>query len=270
MVCVHNKSIRSSCICTGISRSYYYRPAAYNKETEVVEVLTKLAESYPCWGFQKLYDKIRLKGHKWNHKRVYRIYCKMRLNLRKHFKKHLPKREKQKIEPPLAPNECWGVDFVSDNLTTGKRFRALNVIDEFNREALKIEVDTSIPAQRVLRVLEEIAQFRGYPKSLRSDNGPEFISEALGNWAKEHQVELKFIEPGKPTQNPFTERFNGTFRAEFLNPNLFNKIEEVRQLANQWKIQYNQERPHQALNGLTPNMVLEHYFNKKNSTFNLS
>jgi putative transposase len=154
------------------------------------------------------------------------------------------------------------MDFVSDNLATGKRFRVLNIIDEFNREALEIEVDTSISAQRVVRTLENIAQWRGYPGSLRSDNGPEFISATMQEWAVKHQVELKFIQPGKPSQNPFTERFNGTFRFEFLNPELFDKLDSVRELSSQWKIQYNEQRPHQSLNGLTPELVLRNYKKK--------
>lgn len=219
-------------------------------------------EIYPRWGFRKLYDKVRLEGYIWNHKRVWRIYRNLGLHLRRYFKKHLPKRKKHPVEAPSSPNECWGMDFVSDNLATGKRFRVLNIIDEFNREALEIEVDTSISAQRVVRTLENIAQWRGYPGSLRSDNGPEFISATMQEWAVKHQVELKFIQPGKPSQNPFTERFNGTFRFEFLNPELFDKLDSVRELSSQWKIQYNEQRPHQSLNGLTPELVLRNYKKK--------
>lgn len=152
---------------------------------------------------------------------------------------------------PMA-NHSWSLDFVHDALVCGKRFRTLNVIDEGVRECLAIEVDTSLPAARVVRVLDRISVWRGYPKQLRMDNGPELISSQLVAWCHQHDVEMLYIQPGKPNQNAYIERFNRTFRQEVLNAYLFKSLDQVREISWQWLIDYNEERPHDALNGLTP------------------
>lgn len=149
-------------------------------------------------------------------------------------------------------NQSWSVDFMNDALTCGRRFRTFNVADDFNREALTIEVDLNLPAQRVIRVLERISAERGYPIMLRLDNGPELISLALTQWAEEHKVRLAFIQPGKPTQNAFIERFNRTYRTEVLDFYLFRTLGEVREITEKRLMEYNSERPHQSLNNLTP------------------
>ena len=160
MVKEHQLSVRRSCLCAGISRSYYYREPAPDRNLEVSELLQTLSERHPRWGFRKMFDKARLMGNVWNHKRVQRVYCRLGLNLRRHFKKRLPKRKKRPITAPSAPNKCWAIDFSSDRLSNGTRFRTLNIIDEFNREALGIEVDVSIASERVIRTLEQIIEWR--------------------------------------------------------------------------------------------------------------
>lgn len=141
---------------------------------------------------------------------------------------------------------------MSDSLFCGRRFRTFNVVDDFNREALAIEVDLNLPSQRVIRVLERVAAWRGYPSKLRMDNGPEFISTTLAEWADEHGIALDFIKPGKPTQNSYIERFNRTYRDEVLNMYVFHNLTQVRELTDNWIRQYNEERPHDSLGDLTP------------------
>jgi putative transposase len=153
---------------------------------------------------------------------------------------------------PAIANHCWSMDFMSDSLFCGRRFRTFNVVDDFNREALAIEIDLSLPAPRVIRVLERIVAWRGYPSKLRMDNGPEFISAALAEWADEHRIELEFIKPGTPTQNSYVERFNRTYRDEILNMYVFRTLNEVRELTENWMREYNEERPHDSLEDLTP------------------
>lgn len=261
MVSEYQRPVSRACESCSISRTSFYYQEKPDRNALVEATLTKFSEEFPRWGFQKLFDKLRLEGYEWNHKRVYRIYCQLGLNKRRHFKKRLPKRKKEKLQAPEAPNEVWALDFTSDNLITGKSFRTLNLIDEFNREALSIEVDTSLPATRVVRVLNQVLLERGAPKALRLDNGPEFISKALEKWANENKVELKFIQPGKPTQNCYIERFNGTYRFELLSPNLFKDLEQVREDSYKWMIQYNEKRPHQALKGMTPNLYHQKWKN---------
>ncbi len=153
---------------------------------------------------------------------------------------------------PAQANHCWSMDFMCDSLQCGRRFRTFNLVDDFNREALAIEIDLNLPSQRVVRVLERVVAWRGYPNKLRMDNGPEFISVTLASWAEEHDIALEFIKPGKPTQNSFIERFNRTYRTEILNMYVFKTLNEVRELTENWMTEYNEERPHDALNDLTP------------------
>lgn len=198
---------------------------------------------------------MRLDGYKWNHKRVRRVYRQMGLNLRIKPKKRLPSRNPRPLIAPEQPNVCWSADFMSDSLTNGRYFRTLNVIDDFNREALWIEIDTSLPSQRVERVLDRIAAERGsYPTALRSDNGSEFIAHRLAKWAKAHDVLLDFIEPGKPAQNAYIERFNRTYREDILDAYLFDNLTGVRELTERWLLEYNTVRPHDSLGGLPPTL----------------
>jgi len=175
-----------------MSRSVFRYQAKARDDAEVVALLQPLAEAHPRWGFRKLYQWLRNAGQPWNHKRVRRIYRALHLNLRRKPKKRLPSRQPQALRPPLLANERWSADFMCDSLMNGRTFRTFNVIDDYNREALWIEVDTSLPAVRVIRVLETIAAERGYPQAIRTDNGPEFLAGKLATWATQHQVELCF------------------------------------------------------------------------------
>jgi putative transposase len=176
----------------------------------------------------------------------------MKLNIRRRAKKRLPERVKQPLSVPSAPNQVWSIDFMSDSLTDGRRFRLLNILDDFNRESLAIEVDTSLPSLRVIRELGKLADARGCPATIRCDNGPEFISHKLEEWCAARKINLQFIQPGRPMQNAYIERKNGSIRRELLNAYLFNSLAEVRLLSEEWRDDYNSERPHKSLGYLSP------------------
>jgi len=234
---------------------YHYQPNRH-RDDEVIATLQTAVERYPAYGFSKLFKILRRWGHAWNHKRVYRVYCLLNLNMRRRGKRRLPSRYPEPLVIPTMANQCWSIDFMSDSLFCGRRFRTFNVVDDFNREVLAIEVDLSLPALRVTRVLERIAAWRGYPKKLRMDNGPEFISVTLASWAEDNGIKLEFIQPGKPTQNAYVERFNRTYRDEILNMYAFKTLTEVREITNNWIREYNEERPHDSLGDLTPSEYL--------------
>jgi len=178
----------------------------------------------------------------------------MHLNIRRRAKRRLPERVKQPLTLPTGPNQMWSIDFMSDSLVDGRKFRLFNVIDDFNRESLAIEVDTSLPSLRVIRVLETLIAERGCPTAIRCDNGPEFISHKLEEWCnhENRQISLQFIQPGKPMQNAFIERKNGSIRRELLNAYLFYSLAEVRARSEEWRLDYNTERPHKSLGYLSP------------------
>ena len=186
----------------------------------------------------------------------------MQLNIRRRAKKRLPERVKQPLTIPDAPNQVWSIDFMSDSLVDGRKFRLFNVLDDFNRESLAIEVDTSLPSLRIIRVLNRIIAQRGKPANLRSDNGPEFISHHLQQWCEDNEITLQYIQPGKPTQNAYIERKNGSIRRELLNAYLFNSLAEVRCLSEEWRIDYNTERPHKSLGYLSPLTYAEQYYKR--------
>jgi len=191
-------------------------------------------------------------GHGFNHKRVYRVYCRLGLNLPRRVKRKLPKRESKPLQVKAAVNQQWALDFMHDSLYCGKRFRTLNVIDEGTRECLAIEIDSSLPAERVVRVMEQLKDERGLPQQIRLDNGPELVSEAFSSWCERHRIELAYIAKGKPQQNGFAERFNGTMRRELLDAYLFENLSQVREMAWQWRLDYNDERPHESLGDVPP------------------
>ena len=252
----HNFSERRACQTVGLSRSVYrYQPDS-SRDQAVVESLLELAHQKPELGFAKLFQILRRQGHGWNHKRVHRIYCALKLNKRRKGKRRLPTRDPQPLQVSQQVNNCWSADFMSDSLWCGRRFRTFNVVDDFNREALAIEVDLNLPSPRVIRVLERIAAWRGYPQKLRLDNGPELISIALAEWAEARGVNLDFIRPGKPMENGFIERFNRSYREAVLDMYVFRTLEEVRDQTETWIREYNEERPHESLGNLTPREYL--------------
>nr|WP_227640543.1 IS3 family transposase [Klebsiella pneumoniae] len=245
-------SLRQACRILSLSRTVFRYQPDTQRDEPVIMALTVAAERYPRYGFKKLFQVLRRQGKSWNHKRVHRIYCLLKLNFRRKGKQRLPVRNPIPLVTPEAMNQSWSIDFMHDALVCGRRFRTFNVVDDFNREALAIEIDLNIPAQRVVRVLDRIVANRGYPLKMRMDNGPELVSLTLAQWAEEHGVMLEFIRPGKPTQNAFIERFNRTYRTEILDFYLFRTLNEAREITERWLAEYNGERPHESLNNLTP------------------
>ena len=262
-------SVQRSCHCIGLSRAAYYKkPSGHDRDADVIRAINAEIDRHPRWGFWKTFKALRRKGHRWNHKRVYRVYCNLKLNQKRRAKKRLPKRIKRPLLVPQRPNQVWSADFMSDTLYTGKRFRTFNVIDDFNREALQIEIDTSLTSKRLIRVFERLKLERGLPDTLRVDNGPEFISGTFVAWAESNGLTIQYIQPGKPNQNAYIERFNRTYRNELLDLYLFRNLAEVRDATYWWMIEYNEQRPHDSLNDLTPVEYMEK--NAENSTYKLS
>jgi len=239
----------------------YYKSKKKNSDKEVTEVLNHLAKKYPRNGFKKLYLRVRNSGYEWNHKKVYRVYKKLGLNIRRKMKKRLPTRVQTPLNALENPNQVWAMDFMSDTLWHGRRYRVLNIIDEFNRELLHVKVDTSLPARRVIEALEQVCEYKGYPNSIRVDNGPEFISAHLELWCKRYNIELDFIRPGKPIENARVERFNGSMRRELLDCHIFTSLSEVREKIEEWMFDYNYHRPHEALGNLSPIEFLKRHNN---------
>jgi putative transposase len=254
----HSISLRQACKLLGTHLSVYrYKPKPRNDEPLRTQ-LQQMAGLHGTWGFWMMYHRLRLMNYLDNHKRVYRIYTEMKLNLRRKCKKRLPARVKQPLVQPLHPNLIWSMDFVHDGLLPGKSFRAFNVIDDFNREILNITIDTSLTSKRVVRELDKVVEWRGKPERLRVDNGPEFIAQALRDWCGD-SVELVFIEKGKPQQNGYIERFNRTYREEVLDAFAFDNLNQARQLTHAWMWVYNNERPHSSLGYQTPAQFLLKY-----------
>lgn len=222
----------------------------------MIAALLELAAQYPRYGFGKLFPILRRQGRRWNHKRVHRIYSELKLNLRRKGKKRLPSRNPAPLSVPKDINQCWSADFMSDALWCGQRFRTFNLVDDYNREVLTIEVARSLTAERVVAALDCVATWRGYPQKLRVDNGPELTGIKLATWAEQHSVILEFIKPGRPMQNGFIERFNRTYRTEVLDMFVFKHLKEVKEITESWVKQYNEERPHESLGNLTPKEYL--------------
>lgn len=256
-------NVSRACVMAGISRSSYKYKAKPKDDRIVEEHLNALTGKHPSIGFWSCHYRLRNRGEKINHKRLHRVYTAMKLNIRRRAKRRLPERVKQALSIPDGPNQCWSLDFMSDALTDGRKFRVLNIIDDYNRESLAIEVDTSLPALRVQRVLDQIVREKGLPANIRSDNGPEFISQVMATWCEKNKVSWHYIQPGKPMQNAYIERKNGSMRRELLNAYAFDSLKEVRQLCSEWRWDYNHERPHKALRYLSP--VLFAARNQQNS-----
>lgn len=214
--------------------------------------LCALAEERPRWGYRVLHELLRREGFKVNHKRVYRLYRLEGLAVRRRRRKWVSRERRETTAPATRANEVWAMDFMSDQLADGRRFRTFNLVDVFTRECLAIEVDGSLPGQRVTRVLETVAATRSYPERIIMDNGPEFTGRALDAWAAQHGVKLAFIQPGKPSQNAFAESFNAQVRDDCLNLHWFINLAQARHLIEQWRIDYNTIRPHGSLRRLTP------------------
>ncbi len=252
--------VQRACRAVGLSRATYYRPLVdwAWRDAPVIAALTSLVAAKSRWGFWKCCDRLRLDGHPWNHKRLWRVYRQLRLNLPRRMKKRLPSRLRQPLTVIPQPNAVWAIDFMSDTLYGGRRFRTFNLLDEGVREVLAIEVDTSLPTERVIRVLEQVIAWRGCPQALRLDNGPEFLADRFAAWCAEHAIALRYIQPGKPSQNAFVERFNRTFRHEVLDAYLFESLDQVQEISAQWMQEYNEERPHDTLGRIPPAVYRAH------------
>ena len=251
-------SVRLACQIFAVSETCYrYQPKLNDDNAVIADHLVRLTHNQRNWGFGLCYLYLRnVKGFKWNHKRVYRIYRELELNLRIKPKKRLVRQKPEPLSVPEKINDCWSMDFMHDQLSDSRSYRLFNVIDDFNREGLTIEVDFSLPASRVIRVLDQVIEWRGKSKYIRCDNGPEYISNLLADWAKSNGIELVFIQPGNPQQNAYVERYNRTVRYDWLSQHLFDSIDEVQRHATRWLWTYNNERPNMALNGMTPMMKL--------------
>ena len=245
LVGAHRISVVRACQTVRLARAAWYRPPRDRLERDrpVVEALTAQVEANTRWGFWKLFDRLHNLGSPWNHKRVYRVYCALRLNRARRTKRRVPRRPRIPLAAPPTLNQTWALDFMRDTLYDGRVFRTLNVLDQGNREGLDIAVGFSLPSRRVIALLEELVALHGAPVALRMDNGPEFLALRLTDWAEQHGITLDFIQPGKPAQNAFIERFNKSFRDEVLNANLFNSLSEAQAAADgTWMIHYNHYR----------------------------
>jgi putative transposase len=251
--------IALACRAFGVSETCYrYGPKLRAENEQISDLLTGLTDARKTWGFGLCFLHLRnVKGHPWNHKRVYRIYCALELNLRIKSRKRLKRDKPDALAVPEAPNITWSMDFMADRLADGRQFRLLNVLDDFNREGLGIEVDFSLPAERVIRSLNRIIEWRGKPNTIRVDNGPEYISGKLLIWAEKLGITIQHIQPGQPQQNAYIERYNRTVRQEWLDQYIIESIEEAQHHATQWLWTYNNDRPNMGIGGITPAQKLK-------------
>ena len=245
-------SERKACRFFGVSRSTVQYRSVRGEDRELRARLKELAEERRRWGYRMLHVLLEREGHELNHKRLYRLYREEGLQIRRRRRRKRAVRPRRIMETPSAANERWSMDFVHDQLASGRRLRCFTVVDDFTRESVVIDVAHSIPAERVAEVLDQVGRQRGLPRSIVCDNGPEFTSRTLDQWAYERGIELSFIRPGKPVENAFIESFNGRLREECLNEHWFLSLREAKREIEAWRIDYNEVRPHSSLGKLTP------------------
>ena len=245
-------SIRRACRVLRFNLSTYFYRHRRSDQAALVLRLKELAAARVRYGYLRLHVLLRREGWLVNHKRIYRLYKLEGLSLRLKTPKKRISRQRVEGPPATQPNECWSMDFVAERLASGQKFRALTIVDNFTRECPAIEVDSSLTGARVAAVLEHLKQTRGVPSRIKVDNGPEFVSRALDAWAHINNVKLEFSRPGKPTDNPYIESFNGRLRAECLNQHWFETLAEARQEIESWRVDYNERRPHTSLGWVPP------------------
>jgi putative transposase len=249
---IHSLSERRACKLSSLDRSSFRYQPKPDKNAELRVRLRELAEQRRKFGSPRLLVLLHREGHLVNHKRVERLYREEGLSLRSKKRKKRISHIRVVLDRPEKANQHWSMDFVSDSLWNGRRFRVLTIVDNLTRECPALEVDHSLPGLRVTRVLDRLAATRGLPGIITVDNGPEFISKAMDAWAYQNKVKLRFIQPGKPVQNAYVESFNGKFREECLNENVFIDLHDARNKIEAWRQDYNSTRPHSSLHNLTP------------------
>jgi putative transposase len=254
-------SIRAACRVLGLHQSTcHYRRSMLRDETHLKEKMTEIAQTKTRYGLPRITFLLRNRmGFSDNHKRIARVYRDLKLQVTRRPSKKKRSGLRLVLDQPTKPNELWAMDFVSDSFASGRRFRSLTIKDLCSRESVGIHVDTSIPGQAVAAFLDQLKIARGLPLAIIVDNGAEFTSRAMDQWAFTNGVELKFIQPGKPIQNAFIESFNGRFRDECLNEHWFLNLEDAKRTIEAWRIEYNTERPNSALNNETPEMFAKRF-----------
>lgn len=259
LIAGYRVSVRRACEVAQCHRSAYYYQATKRDDSVLRKRIKEISMVRIRYGYQRIYILLRREGWIVNHKKVHRIYCEEGLNLRRKRPKRRVAAAHRLARPNLTEvNQCWSMDFVADNLFNGQRIRALTVVDNFSRECLMIHVDISIRGPEVVELMERIKnKRRQVPKRIQVDNGSEFISKALDQWAYENDVVLAFSRPGKPTDNPYIESFNGSFRDECLNCHWFLSLNDAREKIEEWRADYNEFRPHSSLGNLTPSQYCE-------------
>lgn len=256
LVQTHQVSITRACNTTGLPKSQYYYKSVKD-DSAVIDKLNELAENKPARGFPYYFHRMRNDGFPWNHKRVKRVYNMLNLNKRRKHKRRIPNRFREPLLQPEMINNTWSIDFMHDTLIGGRKVRILNILDDYNREALAVKADYSQSGKTVVLTLAEIIHWRGKPTEIRCDNGPEFLSHSFVDYCSEVGIRIKYIQPGKPTQNAYIERFNRSYREDILDAYLFDSIHHLRALSQDWMEEYNMHHPHQSLNNLSPIKYLE-------------
>jgi putative transposase len=246
-------SERRACGLVEITRSTMRRIVGESAPNQALQGrIIDLAQARRRFGYRRIHDLLRREGVQANHKKIYRLYREAKLGVRKRRRRKLVTVDRQALYLPSQPNEVWSIDFVMDALASGRRIKCLTVVDDFTRECLDIALDFGISGEYVAHVLDQIGQFRGLPKAIRTDQGPEFTSRALDRWAYSKGVDLNLIAAGKPTQNAYIESFNGKFRDECLNDHYFSNLAHARALVAAWRRDYNETRPHSSLGRIPP------------------
>ena len=224
---------------------WYYQ--SKRDDSQLIIELNKLADKHPTRGLDEYVGRLKQMGFPWGRTRIRRVYLELGLKLRRKRKRRVPSRIKVPLQVPVGMNNTWSMDFMHDVLDNSRKFRVLNIIDDYNREAIAVEAAHSFASERVVDLLDRLILFKGKPQTIRVDNGTEFTSKTFAEWCQNKQISIQYIQPGKPVQNAFIERFNRTYREDILDAYIFDHINEVKQLSEEWRIDYNQNHPHKAL-----------------------